>query len=228
MAIDNKTAHSADNYDLEINNTIPYYDKIHQETMELVSAACSPKIWLDTGCGSGTLVRKALDKFPLCGFYLVDPSEAMLKAAHAKFETKSFARLNILKPAGSAELKWNKNTQPDVITAIQAHHYLDRAGREKAVKRLFDLLSAGGLFINFENIRPLSEEGAEIGLKRWKEFQKSCGKSEEAVANQLARFDREYFPITALEHIELLKNTGFRTVEIFWYSVMQAGFYGIK
>ncbi|HNX57522.1 MAG TPA: class I SAM-dependent methyltransferase, partial [Spirochaetota bacterium] len=58
--------------------------------------------------------------------------------------------------------------------------------------------------------------------------QLSQGKSEESVNAHLERFDREYFPITVEDHISLLKETGFRRVELFWYSVMQAGFYAIK
>ncbi|MGD0231966.1 MAG: hypothetical protein ABSC19_16690 [Syntrophorhabdales bacterium] len=43
-----------------------------------------------------------------------------------------------------------------------------------------------------------------------------------------SRFGKSYFPITIAEHLELLRATGFSTVEIFWLSHMQAGFYAIK
>ena len=79
-----------------------------------------------------------------------------------------------------------------------------------------------------ENVRPVSEEGLEIGLDRWAQFQKEQGKGDEAVKKHIARLGKEYFPITVEEHLELLRKTGFKIVEIFWYSVMQAGFYAIK
>jgi tRNA (cmo5U34)-methyltransferase len=44
----------------------------------------------------------------------------------------------------------------------------------------------------------------------------------------MERFDTAYFPITVDEHLQLLKACGFETAELFWYSYMQAGFYGIK
>ena len=37
-----------------------------------------------------------------------------------------------------------------------------------------------------------------------------------------------YFPLTVSEHIELLKQTGFEHVHVFWCSYMQMGIYGIK
>jgi tRNA (cmo5U34)-methyltransferase len=54
------------------------------------------------------------------------------------------------------------------------------------------------------------------------------GKSQEEVDKHLARFGVEYFPITIEDHLKLLKETGFKNVELFWCSYMQAGFYGIK
>jgi len=67
-----------------------------------------------------------------------------------------------------------------------------------------------------------------IGNQYWKNFQLSHGRNEKEIQKHLERFDTEYFPITVEEHLELLRATGFKTVELFWYSYMQAGFYCIK
>ena len=118
--------------------------------------------------------------------------------------------------------------QPDVITAIQCHHYLSREGRAKATGVCYNLLKEGGVYVTFENIRPLTEEGIIIGKRYWGNFQLTYGRTEEEIKEHLERFDTEYFPITVEEHLKLLRETGFRTVELFWYSYMQAGFYCIK
>jgi tRNA (cmo5U34)-methyltransferase len=39
---------------------------------------------------------------------------------------------------------------------------------------------------------------------------------------------KEFVPITAEEHFDAFAQTGFRVVELFWFSQMQAGFYAIK
>ena len=56
------------------------------------------------------------------------------------------------------------------ITAIQCHHYLSREGRAKASKVCYDLLSEGGVYITFENTRPLTDEGIAIGKRYWRNF----------------------------------------------------------
>ena len=53
-------------------------------------------------------------------------------------------------------------------------------------------------------------------------------KTVKEVDAHIQRFGVEYFPITISEHLRLLKECGFSTVEILWVSYMQAGFYAIK
>jgi tRNA (cmo5U34)-methyltransferase len=75
----NFTPYLPEDYDAKISNVIPYYLSFHQETINLVkSLSSSPKVWMDTGCGAGSLVSKAIEDFPYTKFLLVDPSEGML------------------------------------------------------------------------------------------------------------------------------------------------------
>ena len=82
--------------------------------------------------------------------------------------------------------------------------------------------------INTENISPLSMEGIKIGKNNWKAFQEKNGKTAKEAEKHLERFGKEYFPINIEEHLKLYRETGFKAVELFWYSYMQAGFYCIK
>lgn len=43
----------------------------------------------------------------------------------------------------------------DVITSIQAHHYLSANERVKATNVCFELLSPSGVYVTFENIQHL-------------------------------------------------------------------------
>ena len=228
MKSDNKTPHQSSFYDSQVRNTIPYYDFFHQETILFVRALnIEPRVWLDTGCGTGTLVEKALKIFHGTKFILSDPSAEMLALASEKLKGYK-DRIIISEPSGSEEIKMPVTENVDVITAIQSHHYFSREKRKNAVENCFNLLRNGGVFITFENIRPLTEKGIEVGKNYWGNFQLSAGKSEDAVLNHLNRFDSEFFPITILEHIDLLKSCGFKVIEMLWYSYMQAGFYAIK
>ncbi len=225
---DNTTPHKAKNYDESVRATIPYYDYFHKETIDLVKSIKSEvDVWLDTGCGTGTLVKEALIHFPETVFILADPSKDMLDLAKEKLGTAS-SQVRFLDPIGTESISLADIEQPQVITSIQSHHYYDVNGRRNATQRCYDLLAPDGIYVTFENIRPDSEEGVEIALNRWMSFQVAQGRDEETVRQHKQRFNTSYFPITIDEHIRLLKECGFRVAELFWYSHMQAGFYAIK
>jgi tRNA (cmo5U34)-methyltransferase len=186
------------------------------------------RVWLDSGCGSGTLVLKAAPIFPQTLFLLADPSEKMLEQARIGLQHIAPKRLRFLKPSGSECITLSNMSSPQVITAIQAHHYLSKKGRQQATQRCFDLLEPGGLYITFENVRPATQPGIEYGLTRWKRYQIAQGRAADVVEAHGKRFDMAYFPITIAEHLQLLQQCGFSVAEMFWYSHMQAGFYGVK
>ncbi|MDW5562288.1 MAG: class I SAM-dependent methyltransferase [Methanomassiliicoccus sp.] len=227
MSTGNSTPHLPEDYDAQIRKTIPYYDSFRQEIINLVSAlGVPPKVWLDTGCGTGSMARLVLDRFPHTKLILADPSEDMLKVARRRLEGED--RVRILRPMPTQDLPGELDDTPDLITAVQCHHYLSRQERMRAVRACFDLLPSGGALITFENVRPLTAAGTEVSKRAWHDFLVANGRSPEEASSHLARFDTEYFPITVEEHLDLLRSTGFRTVEVLWMSYMQVGLYCIR
>jgi tRNA (cmo5U34)-methyltransferase len=227
-AKDSPTAHKSSEYDDKIIYTIPNYTRIHLECLHLADTVCpKPSAWLDTGCGTGTFAAAAMGRFPDTTFYLADPSESMLDICRAKLALHKAAGKCIITSCASMEVDLPENSL-DVITAIQCHHYMDTDGREKTTAHLFRLLKPGGLYIHFENIRPTSKIGSEIGKERWRRFLMGHGRSFEEAYVQVERLDSEFFPITIEEHLSLLRETGFAGSEILWASYMQAGFYSVK
>ena len=229
MTYRDNSFHRSKDYDLEIIDIIPYYESFHDESLKLIRSILNePNIWLDTGCGTGTLVQKALKEFHNTYFILADPSSEMLDLAKNKLSKYLHSRLKFLEPTETGNIFIDDNCKPDVITAIQSHHYMSIQERFEATKICYRLLRDNGAYITFENVRPATPEGVEIGKEYWKNFQESRGRDQKEVSKHLKRFDVEYFPITIDEHISFLKKSGFNVVEIFWRSYMQAGFYCIK
>lgn len=220
---DNTTPHNSSVYDRQIRMTIPHYDDIHTEILNFirVQQPC-PATWLDTGCGTGSFVRRALEIFPRTEFSIADPSEGMLKQAS---ETLSGCRCLVAGNCGTADLLAVSGRRFDVITAIQCHHYLSREERTGAVRTCFSLLNEGGFFVTSENIRSFSPEGITRSLATWSAFQRYAGRSADEVRDHLERFDREYFPINVTEHLQCFRDAGFSVTEILWISGLQGVFW---
>jgi tRNA (cmo5U34)-methyltransferase len=225
----NSTPHKSDEYDAQIQDIIPYYTNFHNEIIEFIkSQSNEPKIWLDTGCGTGALIKKAIEVFNNTKFLLMDPSKDMIEEARKKLRDLDEERIIFLEPVATQNFPGKLDEKPDIITAIQCHHYLKPSDRIKAIGVCYNLLKENGTFITFENIRPFTSEGIEMYKRYWEDFQLKMGRDDETVSGHMERFDKEYFPINIEEHLEILRKAGFRVVELFWFSYMQAGFYCTK
>ncbi len=229
-ASDNATSHPAAAYDQGVRQTIPFYDTLQQQTLDLVhTLQPEPACWLDTGCGTGYLVELALPRFPQTRFVLADPSAAMLAQARQRFAGQPAARVELLPPMPSEALATCPLAQkPQVITAVMCHHYLPPAERQRALQACCAVLEAGGLLVVFETIELATPQGTAAGLKRWENYQLSQGRAPAEVDAHLRRYKTDLLPISISAHLALLKSVGFQTVEHFWLSQLQAGFYALK
>jgi len=211
-------------YDADIRLTVPHYADFHDEALDLVQTVRkAPAAWLDTGCGTGALVRKAAGIFPATRFVLADPSAGMLAVATARCPGGRVEGLC----AATQDLTC-ADGRFDVITAILAHHYLEAGARRQATENCFRMLKPGGVYVTFENIRPTTEAGIRFGLERWKQFQIRNGRPAAEAEAHASRFGRAYFPIPIAAHLDLLAGAGFSAAEVLWASAMQAGFYAVK
>ncbi len=118
----------------------------------------------------------------------------MLNKARSKLSKHPQERLTFLEPTETGKISLKGDHRPDVITAIQAHHYMPKEDRFEATKICYELLKANGVYITFENVRPSTEDSVRIGMDYWKNFQLSRGRDAEIVERHLKRFDVEYFP----------------------------------
>jgi tRNA (cmo5U34)-methyltransferase len=226
---DNTTPYNAVDYDAGVRKVIPFYEQLHRQAIDLVKTVVpEPRLWLDTGCGTGHLVEQAIAEFPGTRFVLADPSKAMIEQAGRRVTGADPGRLSFVHSPTCDALARSLEGSPDVITAMMCHHYAQPEQRREITRICHGLLTAGGVYVTFENIRPDSQEATRIGLQRWWRFQQAAGRDDSTVEQHLARFDTDYFPITASEHLQLLRDCGFRTSQLLWYSHMQAGFYAIK
>ncbi len=223
VARGNKSAFDSGEYDRKIKQTLPYYDVFYKEVIELVKTLHhSPVTWLDIGCGTGKMGSIAFETVELEKFVFCDASDEMIRIAKERFSRPNaeFSVYDVQNLAYANEF--------DVITAIQVNHYLQMHERKLALRKCYEALKENGVFISFENFAPLTDAGKSIYLEKWKRYQMKQGKSPDEIRKHIDRYGKDYFPITWKEHLKLMKNSGFKAVEILWLSNMQVGFWGIK
>ncbi|MBE5853004.1 MAG: class I SAM-dependent methyltransferase [Lachnospiraceae bacterium] len=220
---DNISAFNTMEYNTKIKQTLPYYDEFYKQVIELVKTFHSGAVrWLDVGCGTGKMGSVAFENVALEKFVFSDCSEKMIKIVKERFDFENTEFV----VCDAKELDYVNEF--DVITAIQVNHYMNETSRKAALMKYYAALKNNGLFISFENFAPFTDLGKSIYLERWKRYQLEQGKSLEECNKHIERYGKEYFPISLSENIELMKNCGFKIVEILWLSNMQVGIWGIK
>ena len=220
---DNSSAFNSAEYDEKIRRTLPYYNDFFENIVSTIMAwGQVPKAWLDVGCGTGKLAEYVLKSFDIERFVFCDSSKEMLDIARGRFsaENTEFLLADVREIAFRNEF--------DIVTAVQVNHYFKAEERAVVLRKCFEALKSGGIYICFENFAPYSEVGGRLYLDRWKNFQLEQGRSPDVCEEHIGRYGKEYFPISLSEQLQLMRDCGFRAAEILWVSYMQAGFLGIK
>lgn len=214
----NSTPFDVAEYDKQIKRTLPFYEEMVQQIVDILKCLDLQSLrWLDVGCGTGKMARTALGNLDIQKMVCIDVEQEMLEKAEifcndGKVE---FRQCDV------RELPYQEMF--DIVTAVQVNHYFKKAERIVAIKNCYEALKEDGIYISFENFAPDSEDGTRLYLKRWKEFQIANGKTRDEADLHIKRYGQKYFPISISESIGILKDCGFRMVEILWVSYMQVG-----
>ena len=221
--VDNTSAFHSSEYDRKIRQTFPYYEDFFAQVVELVRTVhAGPVCWLDVGCGTGMMGSAAFGNIPLERFVFMDSSEGMIGRAKERFRFPN-AEFSV---RDVRDLQYENEF--DVITAIQVFHFLQAEERRTVLRQCHAALKENGILVSFENIAPFTETGKTVCLEKWRRFQMEQGKSREETEGHISRYGKDYFPITIEEHLRLLRESGFRVVEMLWFSNTQAGFWAMK
>lgn len=215
---ENSTPFDVAEYDKQIKRTLPFYEEMFRQVVDIVRISNLQSIrWLDVGCGTGKMARTVLNNLDIQKMVCIDVEQEMLERAEGLCDDEKVEFLQ----CDVRELSYQEMF--DIVTAIQVNHYFKWVERVAVIKKCYNALKDDGIYISFENFAPDSEEGAGLYLECWKQFQIANGKSEQEAESHIGRYGQVYFPISISESIELLKNCGFRMVEILWMSYMQVG-----
>ena len=140
--------------------------------------------------------KRLFRSFHYTKFILADPSAEMLNNAKRKLASDPANRVQFLEPISTQDLPKNV-ASPEVITAIQSHHYISRKERIKATNVCFDLPQEKRGLRNLRKYPPTHRRKASQSAKKTgatSSFQKE--ETRQRFKKHMERFDVEYHPIT--------------------------------
>lgn len=200
-------------------------------TMELCTEAAkyinpNAKNLLDVGCGAGNYTLKMLSKIDDLNCTLNDLSMPMLLRAKERVGAQTKGEVTIIQddmrnlalPDGSFDI---------ILAAATLHHLRDDADWESVFNNMYRMLKPGGSFWISDLITHDSEPLNRLFYQKYSDYLDTLGGPEyrKKVLDYVAYEDT---PRSLNYQTELLKNVGFKQVEVLHKNSYFAAFGGVK
>ncbi len=191
-------------YDSGRRKFIPCFDDYYDSTTAFVAAGI-PKAEriLDLGAGTGLLSFFYLRHFPQAEYVLVDVAHEMLAVARERFD----GMRNVRCLAGDYSRELPDGNFDLIVSALSIHH-LEDASKQDLFRRIYDKLSDGGLFVNYDQFCADTPEMTEWFDSYWIAQLHKNGLSEA----ELSRWEERRMldcECSVPAEIAMLKNSGF-------------------
>jgi tRNA (cmo5U34)-methyltransferase len=198
-------------FDDMLNRSVPFYTENLNLQINILKEFLeeNDKV-VDLGSSTGTflieLAKKSGKKLNLLG---IDNSKAMINRATNK--AKAFG----------AEVKFVEADFLDydfggskAVIANYTVQFIRPLKREKLIQKIYDSLKSDGVFLMSEKLITENKKLNKIMIDIYYGYKKKMGYSEFEIAQKREALENVLIPYTMQENIEMLKNAGFKDVEV--------------
>lgn len=211
-----------------LSRSIPQYELMRDSIANLISCVAEKNRFdldfLDIGCSDGLMIEKLLKKFNGKGYYTgVDISEPMLEKAKKRFEDN--INVNIY----NCDLRTDfPQYDYDVITSVLSIQFTPIEYRQRIIQNIYDHLNSKGCFIMVEKVLGNTDSLNELFVRNYYDMKKNNGYTEEQIERKRLSLEGVLVPVTSNWNIDLLKQAGFKQIDVFWKWMNFVGYIAIK
>jgi tRNA (cmo5U34)-methyltransferase len=181
---------------------------------------------LDLGCGAGNYTLKLLERVPNFDVTLIDLSQPMLARAQERVGAVSEGTITAVQ-GDVRELELGENQFDIIMAAAVLHHLRDEAEWRAVFTKLYRSLKPGGSCWISDLIEHSTTAVQDLMWLRYGDYLADF-KDETYREQVFAYIAQEDSPRPLLFQIDLLREVGFREVEILHKNSVFAAFGGIK
>ncbi len=212
-------------FDDMLERSVPYYDKtIDLTTTFALNFLNENDNVYDLGCSTAsTLINLSQKSDKKLNLYGIDNSTAMLNRAQNKSNAYGVHLTLINDDIFNCSFEKAK-----VIIANYTLQFIRPLQREKLIKKIYDSLEDGGVFIFSEKIISNDPILNKLYIDQYYEFKKKQGYSAFEIAQKREALENVLIPYTEEENIKMMKDAGFKHCETMFKWVKFATFIAMK
>ena len=213
-------ARVADVFDDMVSRSVPHYKEMQRMVCELAKDFAGPGTNLyDIGCSTATTLL-TLDPLldPSVKFIGIDNAPDMLEKARQKITRKKTPRPIYLRTADLHQGFSMENAS--VVTMLLTLQFIRPLYRERVMKMIHSGLNEQGCLLLIEKLTSEDTTFNRLFIQHYYSFKRRNGYSDIEIARKREALENVLIPYRLEENILLLKETGFRHVEVFfrWYN----------
>jgi tRNA (cmo5U34)-methyltransferase len=210
--------------------SIPQYTEMRNLIFKLGCSSLKKnnnKSILDLGCSNGLSLERFVKEFGKNARYTgIDISEPMIKKALERLNKYDY--LNSIKIL-NLDLRTDfPKDNYQLITSILTLQFTPIEYRQKIIQNIYNSMFEGGMFLFVEKVLGDCDELNELMISEYYEFKKSNGYSQEEIYRKKLSLEGVLVPVTSNWNIDLLKQSGFKKIDIFWRWMNFVGYMAIK
>ncbi len=197
-------------FDDMLNRSVPFYKENLELQVNILKNFLKPgdKV-IDLGSSTGTFLINLAKKTEGMDLIGIDNSPAMIE--RAKNKAKAFGVNVEFIEADFLEYDFSGSK---AIIANYTVQFVRPLKREKLIKKIYDSLEKNGIFLMSEKLITENKKLNKIMIDIYYEYKKKMGYSEFEIAQKREALENVLIPYTMNENIEMLKNAGFKEVEV--------------
>jgi len=194
----------ADTYEDHMKETVEFFTDYYKGIASPIKETESNIDILDLGCGTGLELEGIFEKAPNSKITGIDMSEKMMNKLKEKYKSK-LENIRLIKDS-YLTLPFEKENYEYVVSCMTMHHFVN-AVKLELYKKIKQALIPGGKYIEGDYM--VSKEEEIECLDRYFDLMNSLTEEEK----DLYHID---IPFAIETQKELLKEAGFRNIEIIW------------
>lgn len=212
MRIDRIKSHFEDEakqYDAIIQTLIPNYNQMIDALISIIPfSAEQPFDVIDLGCGTGTISKAIIERFPNASITCVDIAQKMLEIARNKLNCD----------ATMIEADFNGFAFPKkynlIVSSLALHHLESDSDKQRFYDKIHAALESGGVFINIDVVLGSDEFIQAAYMQKWQAFMLSNISEHEMNSKWLPNYYAEDRPARLTTHLNMLTQSGFSCIDV--------------